>query len=308
MTNVRGVRQQRGVAVVAAMLLAALTTVLVGSLVYSQHLLVAELENHANLTQSWWIDEAGIEWAKIILDEDQKSGPVDHLQETWAKVLPVTAVEGGEVTGSIEDAQRLFNLNNLQDAAKGLDRQSIFGRMLGRLDLPHELAATLSDWIDADSIETANGGAEDDYYLGLSPPYRAANQPLTEMGNLYRIKGFDNAAVDKLSGLATVLPERTPVNVNTAPPDVLLSVLDGADLADVQTLIASRNVAWFTDVGDFAKRIAGGTMKFDENSISVNSTYFLVTCNARFGRANSRMQALIVRRGGRPLTVWKRFG
>jgi len=47
------------------------------------------------------------------LAEDGRGNSVDHEKEIWTLRLPAIPVEGGEVIGTIEDRQGLFNLNNV---------------------------------------------------------------------------------------------------------------------------------------------------------------------------------------------------
>src|SRR5262249_39215025 len=59
------------------------------------------------------------------------------------------------------------------------------------LNLPNmteDIANSILDWIDADS-EPRTSGAENDYYSGLNPPYRAKNAPLDSLDELLLVKG-----------------------------------------------------------------------------------------------------------------------
>ena len=59
--------------------------------------------------------------------------------------------EGGQIGGSIDDAQARFNVNNL--AVDGIvSRVELLRlrRLLEILELPQALADALADWIDAD--------------------------------------------------------------------------------------------------------------------------------------------------------------
>jgi general secretion pathway protein K len=66
-------------------------------------------------------------------------------------------------------------------------------------------------------------------YLGLEPPYRAANRALTTVDGLARVKGFDAETLARLRPFVTALPQATQVNVNTAPADEMAAVLSVSD-------------------------------------------------------------------------------
>jgi type II secretory pathway component PulK len=79
-----------------------------------------------------------------------------------------------------------------------------------------------------DPDQNANGtyGAEDDYYVGMVPPYRAANAPIKSLSELRLIRGLNNEPqkLDLLMQHLTALPEQTVINVNTASREILVAL------------------------------------------------------------------------------------
>src|SRR5262249_41429140 len=51
-----------------------------------------------------------------------------------------------------------------------------------------EIANSILDWMDADS-DPRPGGAEDEYYMALTPPYHCKNGPLDSLEELLFVKG-----------------------------------------------------------------------------------------------------------------------
>jgi general secretion pathway protein K len=299
-------KYQSGIAVISAMLLAALTTVIVGQLIWQQQLLISELENQQNATQAQWIADAAIQWARPVLAEDNKTSTIDHYKELWATRLPATPVEGGKISGQIVDMQQFLNLNNLKNETSAQDS---LNRLLNKLTLTNNLTPALVDWLDEDDLSNGAEGAESNYYSNQSPAYLAANQALVELGNLIRVKGFDQASINKLRPFTTVLPKNTELNVNAASAEVLSFVLPNTSLQDAQNMVATRNVTPFTSLADFKERMPKPDNDVGNINLSVNSRYFLVTCIAQVDRTILRVEALLYRDDtGWPIVLWKRIG
>jgi DNA uptake protein ComE-like DNA-binding protein len=55
-------------------------------------------------------------------------------------------------------------------------------------NMTQEIANSIIDWLDPDNTPR-DGGAEDDYYMALSPPYHVKNGPLESIEELLLVKG-----------------------------------------------------------------------------------------------------------------------
>jgi general secretion pathway protein K len=219
-------------------------------------------------------------------------------------------VENGELVGKIEDQQALFNVNNLVAEGKvNFAQLAHFRRLLAMLSLPDALAYTLVDWIDDDSQPQPQGGAEDAYYLGLDPPYLAANRPLIDVDELALVAGFDANVRARLRPYVTALPGFTPVNVNTAPAEVISAMIDGLDLGNAQAMVAQRDRAYFRDASDFINRLPRGPVAA-ATDVSVSSDYFLASLRVTIGGAQARGRALLSRAGtgtAWPIIIWRKY-
>jgi len=131
---------------------------------------------------------------------------------------------------------------------------------------------------------------------------------MIEVGNLYRVKGISPEMVERLRPFVTALPEPTPVNVNTAPAEVLAALFQDLSMADAKALVEARKSGHFRDQADFRAHLPASKVgQIRDNDFSVNSRYFMVTSLASFGRAQSGYKALLARRGeGWPVVVWKK--
>lgn len=300
-------RRQRGMAVITAILVVALVASAASFMAWQQQLWLRQVENLGAQAQSRVVALAALQWARSALAQDARSSSVDHLGEGWAQPLSPLPVEGGELSGGLSDQQGLFNLNSLVREGKASAADlAVFQKLLDLLQLPPGLAGAVVDWIDPDAEPTYPGGAEDMDYLALDPPYRAANRALTTVDGLYRIKGFDAARVERLRAFVTALPQATPVNVNTAPAEVLAAVA-GLSLDQARALVAARKARHFADLADFRARLPQPEAPLNETLLSVDSRYFLVTGHARFGRAKAGCQALLEREATAwPKLVWQK--
>jgi len=290
------IRSQNGVALVMVLLIVAMATTLAAFMAQQQAFWQRAMENGRDRAQARRIAEAGIDWARAVLADDASVGQYDHAKEMWAMRLPAVQLEGGEVRGAIHDQQGLFNLNNLvRDGAASAADVLHFRRLLDTLGLPLDLSDTLLDWLDTDS-EPAVNGAEDDYYMRQDPPYRCANRLLSDVGELVWVKGYDASIIKRLEPYVSVLPEsNTPVNVNFAPPEVLIAVIPGLELPEARRIHLQIQSTPFKNTADFFQQLhmqASGP-----EHLTVSSQYFMVTGYATQGDGESSVHALLKRSG-----------
>lgn len=248
------IARQRGIALITAMLIFALLGTLALSLTWDN-----QLDTRRTMAMLFY-DEGlqaamGAEsWVGGILRQDLQDSVTDHLGEIWATEIPalplVSDTIQGEVFGAVEDLQGRFNINNLIDGNGEVDAESLkqFRRLLTALDLDPRFAGIAADWLDADRIAEFPDGAEDPIYTGMIPPYRTANQSLTNATELAALDGMDKASFDTLLPHIVALPGRTAINVNTATAAVLQSLDENMTVADVQRLLAEREEGGFPDI------------------------------------------------------------
>ena len=122
-----------------------------------------------------------------------------------------------------------------------------FRRLLASLEIDLRFADLAADWIDLDQ-EPELAGAEDAIYSGMVPPYRSANQSLTNVRELAALDGMDRATLNLLLPHVVALPGRTEINVNTATGPVLQSLHPDITPSVAESLIAEREEAGFANV------------------------------------------------------------
>ncbi|PJC04808.1 MAG: general secretion pathway protein GspK [Gallionellales bacterium CG_4_9_14_0_8_um_filter_55_61] len=297
---------QRGVAIIMVMLIVALATVLAAYLAQQQQLWQRQVASQFDHAEARRLGIAGVDWARAVLADDARANSTDHAGEMWTLRLPAMPVDNGEVIGIIEDRQGMFNLNSLvRNGVSSAPDIAQFQRLLGLLDLPGELALALADWIDDDSETQYPGGAEDGYYLSLPQPYRSANHQLVELGELSRIKGFDQRNIERLRPFVSVLPLSPPINANFASAEVFAAVIPGMSLAEARVLVQQRRGKPYKNLIDFQQRLHTKYNNLNINNFSVSSDFFWVTGRARVAQSQVTTQALLQRNGGWPDIVWQ---
>ena len=299
--------RERGVAVVLAMGVVALAAVAATAILVTQAAWSRERELTNDHAQARALADGALDWSRAVLAEDRRTSMADHLNEAWAVKAPAMKVERGEIAGFLEDEQGLFNVNNLVREGR-IDPVQLarYRRLLAVLGLPETLADSLADWLDADSEPSGEHGAEDRYYVALGVPYLAANRPLADVAELALVRGYDEAVLVRLKPFVTALPTVTPVNVNTAPAEVLAAVVEKLELADARALVEKRERVYFRDVAEFSRGLpSGAAVRADD--VAVASDYFKVSIRARIGDAAARTRALLARDGVRwPTVVWRK--
>jgi len=303
--------RQRGVAVVTALLLTTLAVTIVASLFWQQQVQVRSIENQRLQLQKEWILRGALDWARLILREDAKYSSTDTLDEPWAVPLSETRldqyVENGRsdadagdatLSGGIVDAQSRYNLRNLLTADGTVNRSevSVFERLLSNVQLNPGLAQAT-----ADAMAAAWPGKS-----GASTDSAGQPMPFTQVDDLLAVPGFNPQALAKLKEFVILLPRVTPVNVNTAPPEVLAARIDTLSVSDANVLVGMRKSASFRDVADFLQRAPGKPSNVSGNEIAVASSYFLVNGNVRMNRASLAVQTLIERNGVNTRLIWVR--
>jgi general secretion pathway protein K len=177
------------------------------------------------------------------------------------------------------------------------------------LDLSEDLVAAVVDWIDADADLSGPAGAEDAYYLSLARPYRTANQPMVQVDELHRVRGFDAKTVAKLKPFVTALPGRTPVNANTAPAQVIAAIVPEQPEEDIRAFVARRAAQPFrstAEIGERWKKAPAGALGAD---LDVRTSWFSVRILVAQDDVQLASEALVERKANPPgvtAVAWRR--
>lgn len=318
-----GASRQRGAALVVAMLIFALATALI---VAMKSEFDRFFERSANILGDEQVQSylrGGEELASMILikdydDDKQKGLARDDLNEIWATEGQPYPLDGiGWMVGSLEDLQGRFNLNLLVEQEsqeqpnpdkRFTPAQQQFIRLLQALGEPAvsefeaiAITESISDWLDKNQ-EPLRDGAEDTFYYGRTPAYRAGNRLMSSVSELRAVANMTPKIYRALQPYVTVLPASdTTLNIHTALPMVLRSINGNNDLSplsedDGVTLSETE----FQDKKDFlANPLFTGReedMEPIRNLLGENSNYFLLRARAEVAGREMHLYSVLERR------------
>ncbi len=284
----------RGVALITALLITALASLVAANLAWDNALDVRRTMVLLNNDQAVQVALGAESWVVGILHQDLQESDIDHLGEIWAIQLPGFPIEGGDVTGTIIDLQGRFNVNNLIDDNGEVEKKSLerFRRLLQALEIDPRFAGLAADWMDRDAEASFPDGAEDSIYTSILPPYRSANQSLTSASELAALEGMDRRSFRILRPHITALPGRTNVNVNTATGAVLQSLDENMSASDVEGLISERESAGFADIQTaFSSLVTPDVL----NTLEDKTNYFQLKVVVRIDTVRVTLYSLLQR-------------
>lgn len=304
----------------AALLLAMLTVSLVATFAVATHwrqweAFGSEVSQQDQRNARWLLGGA-LAWGRDILRNDAQSGTFDHLGEPWAQPIApipldafvsagnraVSAPVSGAVADSslaleIQDLQARFNLRNLvdgEDAEPEISSKDmeVAYRLFSSLGLPPQELTSLAEQLKSAVLdETPSAGV-------IKPVLPSRLDDLAAMG-------LSASTVQRLAPHATWLPERTPLNINTATVQVLSAAIEGLGLSKAEQLAQFRRNQPFRELADTRRVLGPVSTGLDSERLGTSSRYFLVTARLRIGEREHDTSALVLRDQRGVRTIWR---
>lgn len=312
-------KKQRGVALIMAVLIVALATILAVNVGFKGFMDQRRIATRYALDQGFQVAVGAEAWAADTLRRDglQKS-KTDDTTEEWAMPIPPIPIEGGEVSGYLEDMQGRFNINNLvvREGDRFMpDKAAIerFQRLLELLEMEPKWAGVIADWIDSDGQAEFPDGAEDSVYTGQMIPYRTAEMPITRVSELLALADFGLDRYRRLEPYITALPVGTPINICTASAQVLDSLVPGMQEFTLgkDTTADIRKERCYPDLNEFKSRDPTlVTELINTKVIDEQSDYFRSTVWVTIGTTQFTLYSLLYRADGTNLVrpILRSFG
>jgi general secretion pathway protein K len=302
---------QRGAALLAAMLTVALVATFAAGALWQQWKSIEVEGAERQRTQARWLLTGALDWARVILREDARAGdanaPADHLAEPWAIPLQearlssfLAALPDGTgntvddeklaqqvlLSGQVSDLQGRLNVTNLLQGEQ-LDVKTVraFERLFDAVGVPPAQLSLLTQGLMAAQKQNSNSP--------LMP------QHISQLSWL----GMSPQALQSLSPHITLLPMRTPVNLNTATVQVLYASVPGLSMSDAQRLVQQRERQHWANLDAFQKAL-GSTVSL-EGTHSVSSRYFEVMGRLRMPQTVLQERSLVQRDAGDLKVIWR---
>jgi len=298
--------RERGAALLLAMVIVVLVATVTAGMVWQQTRAVNVESAERARAQAAWILNGALDWARLILREDQRANqqrnaPYDALGEPWAQPLAEARLssflaadknnnaDGGPeafISGAIEDAQSRLNLRGLvDDAGKPVVPElATLNRLASLAGAPEDTGSRMASALGAERT----GAAGDDPGGAPLPP--------TRLEDLLWL-GLDAATLQRLSPYVDLLPVPTPINLNTAPREVVAAVLN-LDLGGAERLLQLRQRKPFERIEDVLAQLPPGTV-LEPSRVGVGSSHFHVSGRLRLEERVLEERSLLVRRDGR---------
>lgn len=275
--------------------------------------------------QAAWILQGALDWARLILREDARAGQTDHLAEPWAvplqeaRLSTFLAARAGEtaqeeglesafLSGQITDMQSQLNARNLvQDGKTDAANLRAFARLFEALRLPeNELFALSGNLLRATLAATKTTSASTP--AGTTENEGADSILIPTTVDQLAWMGLSAQTIVQLRPYITMLPDRTPVNINTAPALVLFACIPKASMADAQRLTSTRTLLHFNTLADANKLLSNKEAPLTDGLHSVGSRYFEVRGQLRLGELVVQERSLVQRDGQRLKVLWRERG
>ncbi len=282
------------------MLIVVLVTTLASAMVWQQWRAVQVEAAERARTQAAWILAGALDWARLILREDARSGSATTLNDPWATPLAEARLssflaadtahtdDGPEafLSGAIADAQSRYNLRNLvDDTGKVIPAEAAgLQRLFESVGVSPDLATRITSGLRG---ALAPAGSED---RPASPPLMP--RTVSQLAWL----GVDAASLRRLAPYVVILPVRTPVNLNTAPREVIAASVEGLDVGVAERLVQARKRTPFKTVAE-AQAALPDNLTLDTNRVGVLSNFFEVRGRVRLGDRMLEDLSLVERRG-----------
>ena len=191
-------RGDRGIALIVVLLLLGLLLTIVAEFAQAMRLEAVTALNFRSAVSESWLAQAAYQRAlaeivpEAIDQELDLSGALVFRRTRIGTPTPPQRLDvligPGRLSYRVTDETARMNVNRL--GRDGLDRllQEV-GVEKNDRDV---VIDSIQDWRDANGEHRLNG-AESDYYLGLTPPYRAKNADFDSVDELLQVRGVTRA-------------------------------------------------------------------------------------------------------------------
>ena len=287
--------RQRGMALLFAVLIVVIASAIAVSMIHAEKFTIRKTAHILAMDRASLYAFGLEDWARIYIKQDREDSEIDHLDEDWAIGIPGLPIEGGYLSGYLEDEQAKFNLNSLIGSDLTVIR---FRRLCNNLEVDQTFIPALMDWIDEDFEVRYPDGAEEHY-----ENYRVANRPMADITELLLVEHVTVEIFEKLRPFITVLPPPTTINVNTMSATLYESLGEGLNAS---RFTEEREDDAFASIDEFVERLQ---LPIETEGLSVNTKYFRAHGQVVQGELIFNLDSLVFRDSkGKTLVVSRTLG
>ena len=287
--------KQRGVAMIAALMVAALVASVAGLLMLRQQRALQQLEIRKDTAEARAATWSVLQLVRLTLRDDARAGQPDHLLKPWAVPIPEIKIENGAMSGRLTELNGRFNLANLLDKDGQLNPAGVaaYQKLLLNLGQPVVLADALVKHLQSKAIQEAG---------------KSKILPLVDVNELTQIQGYSIERVRQLEPSIVALPVQTTLNVNFVSAEVLSAWGPKLSVSAAEQAIAKRRSKYFSNSGDFVLQLPKEMQaEIPSTMLTVNSQFFWVDMGALFCKIFLQHIALLVRfKSKMPTVLWVR--
>jgi general secretion pathway protein K len=234
MMRSRARKRSEGIALIAALWLTVLLTVIASGFAFSMRGEALAARNALSLAQARAAADGAVERTVFELSRPR------NLVGAWTPDGQVRLWQDGDATiaaSAVDEASKIdLNaatepfLKNLLQNIGGLDAEAA-----------QRLVEAIGDWKDADELRRPNGAEAADY-RAAGGKYVPSNAPFESVGELRRVLGMTPIVFARIANALTIYSRQPGVNPATASRDVLLAI-PGATPVAVDLYLAQRRDA-----------------------------------------------------------------
>lgn len=299
------ISSQRGVALLTILLLVVSITVVAGAMLASQKTAIRRSGLLFDQNQLLQDIASGQQLAVTLIRAESKLNDTDSKQDIWAQPIPPYALGNHSIALEFRDEASRFNINNLyHDGEIDTASLAIFQRLLTQLNLEPDIAIAVLDWQDADGDVYEDGGDEATVYTQQAGATAGLpNQPFNSIEQLMEVRGVNAEVLMTLRPYISAVPYFLPININTASPEVLASLMEGISVSQMQPLITLREQQVIKSIEDILAMPPLNALAEDqreglEGLVTVESQAFtaLITAtdSANTGQARQRFATVLI--------------
>lgn len=292
-------RRQQGVALMIVIFIFALVSILSVGMYNRQGLFVQTTANILAQSQAYEYALASEVYGRRLLKDYWDKKDDDSFNETeMIKNSILIPVEEAFLEAQFNDLEGRLNLNDLVMLDGRVNEVMVtrFKRLLDRLAIETIKVDVLIDWVDDNQDPSNIEGVEDGEYLSLEPPYRNASQPFNHTSELLLLPNIKQADYLALLPHISALPQGyVNINVNTATKEVLQSLSEKLNDAQVDEIISRRDEDPWDEIGSFTSDPLLAGAEIDIKYLGVQSSFFEIATLITLGDRKARLVSVIYR-------------